>query len=472
MADRQRQHAFEKWRLRATVAWALVGAIVLFVLAVRGLGIVGQAVELLLVGVIVGFVCSPVTNWLEDRHVPRSLAALLALLLVVAAIVVVLALFVGPFLRELTVLLRNVPGYVTQLQDALATFWDTFGSSGSSNVQNTVNALVGVLTDAGTSIASDLARQLSTGLVANIAGLAGHLVTFFLGLILAYWFALDYPKIMRELAVIAGPDHDEDMVLTFAVLSRSMGGYMRGTLITSLANGVMVAAGLALLGHPYAGLLGIFTFVMHFIPVVGPFLSSVSSVLLGLFTSLPVAFWTLVITVVAQNVTDNVLSPIVMRSAVKIHPALSLLGIIIGGCLGGAVGMLFAVPLTAAIKGFFVYYFETHTGRQLVSREGAFFGSTPFADPDGRPQPTFDALDDDAFIERSRLLAGLARLHGEKDPGAGGPGTGSGEKDRGACGPDAGSGEKDPRPDAPAAEGSDDRTAGSSRPADSSSPEV
>ena len=405
---------YEKWRLRATVTWAIVGAIVLFLLAVRGLAVVGQAVELLLIGIITGFICSPITNWLEDRRVPRSIAALLALLIVVSCIVALVALFVGPFARELMALLRNVPSYFSQVEDALGTFWDTFGSSSSTNVQSTVNALVQVLTEAGSGIASDLARNLSTGLVANLTDLAGHFVTFFLGLILAYWFALDYPKIMRELAVIAGPEYDEEMVLTFAVLSRSMGGYMRGTLITSLANGLMVAAGLALLGHPYAGLLGIATFVLHFVPVIGPFLSSISAVLLGLFVSPLCAFWTLVITVVAQNVTDNVLSPLVMQSSIKIHPALSLLGIIIGGALGGAVGMLLAVPLTAAIKGFFVYYFESHTGRQLVSKEGAIFGSTPFNYADGRPQPTFDALDDDTFIARSRLLDGLTRLHEQK----------------------------------------------------------
>ena len=402
---------YEKWRLRAVVVWAIVGAIALFVLGVRGLAIVGQAVELLLIGIIVGFICSPTTNWLEDHRVPRGLAAVISVLGVLAALVVLVALFMGPFLRELMVLLRNVPSYVSQFQGALTAFWDTFGMSGGSNVQNLVNAAVEALSEAGTSIASDLARGISQGLFVSITDIAGHLVTIFLGLILACWLALDYPRIMRELAIIAGPDYDEDMVLTFAVLSRSMGGYMRGTLITSLANGLMVAAGLALIDHPYAGLIGIATFVLHFIPVVGPMLSSVSAVLLGLFVSPVTAFWTLVITIVAQNVTDNVLSPIVMRSAVKIHPALSLLGIIIGGCLGGAVGMLFAVPLTAAIKGVFVYYFETHTGRQIVSEGGALFGSTPFRDESGRPQATFDALDDDTFISRSRLLDGLTKLH-------------------------------------------------------------
>ena len=413
---------YATWRTRAVIAWALVGAIVLFVLALRGLAIVGQALELLLVGAIVGFVCSPLTNWLEERRLPRGVAALLSLLVVVAAVVGVVAMFLGPFLRELVELLRNVPSYVAQFQDMLEALWEALGTSGSSggNVQSAVNGLVSLLSDAGTSMASDLARTLSSGLVANIADAAGHLVTIFLGLILAYWFALDYPKIMREIAVIAGPDHDEDLVLAFAVLSRSVGGYMRGTLITSLVNGVLVAAGLALVGHPYAGLLGIATFVLHFVPVVGPFLSSISAVLLGLLASPVTAFWTLVITVVAQNVTDNVLSPIVMSNSVKIHPALSLVGIIIGGGVGGPLGMVLAVPLTAAIKGLFVYYFETHTGRRIVSRDGALFDGTPFSRPDGRPLPAFDALDDDTFIARSRLLTGLARLHGNDDALTGG----------------------------------------------------
>lgn len=421
MAARSRTKTYEKWRLRGVVTWTIVGAALVFMLAVRGLSVVGQAVELLLVGTIVGFACSPLTNWLEDRRVPRGAAALLSLVVVLAAIVALVALFVGPFLRELTVLLRNVPSYFTQLQDALETFWATFGSSSGTNVQNAVNAVVNVLVDAGTQVASDLARQLSTGLMASLTDFAGHLVTIFLAMILAYWFALDYPRIMRELAVIAGPEYDDELVLSLAVLSRSVGGYMRGTLITSAANGVMVAAGLALVGHPYAGLLGIATFVLHFIPVVGPMLSSVSAVLLGLFVSPVTAFWTLVITVVAQNVTDNVLSPLVMRSAVKIHPALSLVGIVAGGAVGGAVGMVLAVPLTAAIKGLFVYFFESRTGRQLVSERGAFFGGTPFRDAAGRPRPTFDALDDDTFIARSRLLAGLARLHGHEDPDEGAP---------------------------------------------------
>ena len=152
MARQSVAKRFEKWRLRAVVAWAIVGAIVLFLLAVRGLAVVGQAVELLLIGGIVGFICSPIVNQLEDRGIPRGIAALVALLVVVACIVLVVALFVGPFTHELTELLKSVPSYVTQIQGALETFWDTFGSSSSANMQNTVNTFVQALAEAGAGV--------------------------------------------------------------------------------------------------------------------------------------------------------------------------------------------------------------------------------------------------------------------------------------------------------------------------------
>lgn len=395
-----------RWRPRALAVWTIVGAFVAAWLVIGALSFVQQALELILVGGVVGFVCSPVTNRLEDAQVPRGLAALLALLAFLLALVALLAFVGGPLLQEFLALLRNVPAYVSQVNDGLAAFWAYVGTSDNSNLQNVVNSVVAAASSMGSSIASDLARQVSGGLAANVAAMANDLTTFFLGIILAYWFALDYPRMVRELVRIVGADRGQDVTLILAVLARSTGGYMRGTLITSIADGLMVAAGLFAVGHPYAGLVGSLTFAMHFIPVIGPMLSAVAGTLLGLFVSPACALWTLVIAMVAQNVADNVLSPMVMRSAVKIHPALSLVGIIVGGCLGGPMGMVIAVPLTAALRGLFVYFFETRTGRQIVSEDGALFWSKPYADADGAPIPALDALDDERFFEGSRLVVG------------------------------------------------------------------
>ena len=189
----------DRWRPRALAVWTVVGAFVAAWLVVGALSFVQQALELLLVGGVVGFVCSPITNRLEEAGMPRGAAAFLALLAFLVALVAVLALVGGPLLQELVVLLRNVPSYVTQVNQGLQDFWAKVGTSENSNVQNFVNSLVGAASTMGSSMASDLARQVSGGLAANLSALASDFTTFFLGIILAYWFAVDYPRMAREL---------------------------------------------------------------------------------------------------------------------------------------------------------------------------------------------------------------------------------------------------------------------------------
>ena len=394
----------ETWRRRALAVWTMVGCCVVCALAVRVLGLVWPAVELVVVGVVIGFICSPITNALERHGVPRAAGALVALVVVVAVVVAFLALFLPPFLQQTVELLAHVPAYLEQVQDALGRFWAQFGSEDTEGLQSMVDQAVGVVSAHGMDLASNAMDQLTSGLVGRLTSSVGFLGTLFLGLVVGYWLAKDYPVMAHEMAVVSGPRHERSLTVMLAVLSRSMGGYMRSILFTSLICGALSFLGLAAVGHPYAGLMGIVIGIFHFVPVIGAWVSAAMATLLALFVSPLLAIETMAITVVAMNVTDNVISPLVMRSAVNVHPALSLLGIVLGNALGGVFGMVLAIPLTAAIRSVFVYYFEQRSGRQLVSYDGALFRSTPFRGEDGSVEPAFDALDDDKFFEDTLLV--------------------------------------------------------------------
>ena len=212
---------------------------------------------------------------------------------------------------------------------------------------------------------TDLASDLGRGVVPVIGGFANTLFTAFLGLVLAYWLARDYPKIHREIGLALGEEKDDDYRFIVAILSRSVGGYMRSMIITSVINGVLVFLGLTICHHPYAGLMGMLTALFHLIPVVGPVFSSAIAVVVAFFYGPVLAFWTLVITVVAQNITDNVISPKVMQSTVQVHPAMSLAAIVIGSALMGPLGMVVAIPLCAALKGLFIFYYEKSRSASL-----------------------------------------------------------------------------------------------------------
>ena len=237
-----------------------------------------------------------------------------------------------------------------------------------------------------------------------ITNTASQLFVIFLGLVLAYWMACDYPRMHHEVCTIIGQEKETSYRFMVAILSRSVGGYMRGMVVTSICGGFLAFIGFMIIGHPYAALMAIFTGIMHLVPVVGPWVSAAIATVLGFMFSPMLALWTLIVTMVAQNVTDNVISPKVMQSSVQVHPIMSLTALVIGSALMGPIGMIIAIPLCAALKGIFVYYFENETGRQLVAYDGAVFKGTPYRDADGNPVAAYDALGDDTFIYESELI--------------------------------------------------------------------
>ncbi len=70
----------ERARLLAFRTWGIIGCAVLFFLAIYVLGKMSDAVDLLAIGMLIGFMCSPMTNYLQSKGLNRSLAALIALL--------------------------------------------------------------------------------------------------------------------------------------------------------------------------------------------------------------------------------------------------------------------------------------------------------------------------------------------------------------------------------------------------------
>ena len=184
---------------------------------------------------------------------------------------------------------------------------------------------------------SQIAAELGRGVFPLITNTASQLFVIFLGLVLAYWMACDYPRMHHEICTIIGQEKETSYRFMVAILSRSVGGYMSGMVVTSICGGFLAFIGFMIIGHPYAALMAIFTGIMHLVPVVGPWVSAAIATVLGFMFSPMLALWTLIVTMVAQNVTDSVISPKVMQSSVQVHPIMSLTALVIGSALMGPI---------------------------------------------------------------------------------------------------------------------------------------
>ncbi len=403
-------------RIAVLRIWGIVGLIVIAAAILNVMGILAPVVEFLAVGSIIAFVMSPIVNALEHKGVPRGAGALVALVVVVAVIVGALCILSPILFGQIMEVLTRLPEQLRVAGNDINELVSRFKSIKTSPLKDYFDTNLTSLVSVASRYVTQLAGELGRGVFPFVSSMASQLFVIFLGLVLAYWLACDYPRIHREVCTIIGGEKETSYRFMVAILSRSVGGYMRGMVITSICGGVFAYIGFLIIGHPYAALMAIFTGIMHLVPVVGPWISAAIATVLAFMFSPMLALWTLVVTMVAQNVTDNVVSPKVMQSSVQVHPAMSLTALVIGSALMGPIGMVVAIPLCAALKGIFVYYFETDTDRQIVAYDGALFKGTPFHDAEGKPVAAYDALGDDSFVYESELIDNEAAPKGEAMP--------------------------------------------------------
>jgi predicted PurR-regulated permease PerM len=103
-------------------------------------------------------------------------------------------------------------------------------------------------------------------------------------------------------------------------------------------------------GVPMAGVLGILTGLLAFVPNIGAIISGVLIVLAGFSVSFNAGLWAIGVYVVVQVVDGYLIVPYVARKTVDLAPALVLGAQLLFGALFGLMGMALADPIIAMIK--------------------------------------------------------------------------------------------------------------------------
>ncbi len=193
---------------------------------------------------------------------------------------------------------------------------------------------------------------VTTGLLTvdgDRARLAANLIgATFLAAVLLFFFVKDGPQMWGYGLQRAAPHRRQAIDAAGQAAFRALSGYARAVALTGVVDALAVGLVLFVLGVPLAIPLALLTFFAAFVPIVGATVAGALSTVVALVTVGPEAAVIVVVaTLVIQQVEGNVVMPLVMRTQVKLHPAVVLIVLAMGGAMAGLMGAFVAVPLAA-----------------------------------------------------------------------------------------------------------------------------
>ena len=360
---------------QAWVRWRRPGLVVVAMVVVLGLLYVARgALFPFIISIVLAQLLYPAVVFLEERMPGRrrspEAARIVSILLIYLAFLAVLAgvlyLTIPPLFHEAQELARTLPDLYERSR-ATVESWsheitERIPAELRARIEESVAGGGDVLADAALGI---LGRTISgvSNAVTLVIGLA--VVPFFL-----FYLLKDRENVLGGLYTMLPPTgrrHTRNVVL---ILNEVVGSYVRAQLLSATIVGLMVFVGLTVIGIEFAAVLGLVAGLFGLIPIIGPLLGAVPGLLVALASSPEKVIWVALVYIVVQLIENNLIAPRVQGSAVRLNPAIIMATLVLASEVAGLWGVIVAVPLVAATRDVFVYFYSEWSGIGGETPEG------------------------------------------------------------------------------------------------------
>lgn len=344
------------WRAVTGLAWGVLAALLVLLAWVVGwvLRQLSAVLIPLAIAGILSYVLEPVVAFLERRGLGRN-RSILWVFFIATLLVVAMILAVGPrLIFETSELIDRLPDYIQELNHKLQEWVES-----SPRVRQTKEAWAGQMRESLQRWAEEMFPIVSAWVWHQASRMLSW-IGFILGLILVpfvtYYFLVEAAAIRRSWTAylpVRESRLKEEAIFVLTAINDSLIVFFRGRVIVALWVGVLTTIGYLAMGLNYAVLLGLLAGFLGIIPYIGTVVSLVPAVILAFIQWGDWVHPLLVVGLSAVvHVAENfIITPKVIGDRVGLHPLTIMIAVLAGSTLmGGLIGGLLAIPLTAALR--------------------------------------------------------------------------------------------------------------------------
>lgn len=336
--------------------------------------------------IVLAYMLDPIARWfskivLKDRPKLRWLSILVAYAVFVLILVLLGSLVIPQVISSITMLFTNLPNYIDNLQNTLLYLEQLTGvdltkaENALGNYQQVINEI------------SDTAKRMMPQIMAYVQSFASNVIAIFTAVAGSIYMLAEKDKLLRQLRTMAHAFFPktlaENTLRICSIANENFTGFFTGKIIDSAIVGVITFILMQILRMSFAPLISVVIGITNIIPVFGPFIGAIPSLIILLFVDPIQALEFLILILCIQQVDGNFLGPKILGRSIGISALWVLFSIVLGGDLFGLVGMVLGVPTFATVYGVL---------REIVSwclkRRGIDAEGRPLAEPEDTAQPT------------------------------------------------------------------------------------
>lgn len=317
--------------------------------------------------IVLAFMLYPIVRALQRpfwgsgrRRLGIGAAILLSFLGTGVFVFMVAAVLFTPLIEEFGKLYKNIPQILTGFQGLLVEFEKNIllplAKSGIYDAQSEqIIAFLQKLITGGLAFSFNLIKN-----VANLSvNFVAKMVEFIVVPVLVFYFIKDWRQMMAGFVSLFHARHRGKAELILLEMGEVVSAFLRGQLLLCVLVGVLMFCGLSLLRIEYPLVLALLAGIAEAVPVIGPVLSSVPAIFIGVLASPYIGFKVALFCFFIQQVENHIIVPKVMGGSIRLHPAGVIVSILVAGQYFGLLGMVMALPAVALVKVLMKHFWIT-----------------------------------------------------------------------------------------------------------------
>lgn len=280
----------------------------------------------------------PITNFLENKGIHRSISIIISLALSV--------IFIGGIIYFLSTQIANFTTSIPQIKKNLNMHYVELEQWISSKFHYTIWQQKQYLKSATSNIhGSDYIGQ-------TVLSLTGEVIIIILIPVYSFLILFYRNNIRNFLIAVFPQKHEAKVTKTIYQTKGMIENYLLGLLIEMGIMAILSWIGFLIIGIKFALFLAVLAAILNIIPYIGILIATLFTMLVTLGASRDVGdlLWVAILFVVVHNIDTNILKTLILGSKVRINALFTLVGIVVGDALAGYSGMFLAVPAVATLK--------------------------------------------------------------------------------------------------------------------------